>query len=107
MNSGGSTEQVSQQRLGVLNKVLGVVTRTLITSHEKAHQSNAQWDQRPWFRLLLDLVCELTIPDPGLDPIKPGIVGIFGSAFHVVQPLVVPGMYEFECLLSVLLLSVP
>lgn len=106
MNSGGSTEQVSQQRLGLLNKVLGVVTRTLITSHEKAHQSNVQWDQRPWFRLLLDLVCELTIPDPGLDPIKPGIVGIFGSAFHVVQPLVVPGMYEFECLLSVILFVV-
>jgi CCR4-NOT transcription complex subunit 1 len=26
-----------------------------------------------------------------LDPIKSGIVNIFGSAFHVIQPLVVPG----------------
>lgn len=91
MNSGGSTEQVSQQRLALLNKVLGVIARSLVTSYEKAQQSNAHWDQRPWFRLLLDLVCELNQPNPALDPIKSSIVSVFGSAFHVVQPLVVPG----------------
>jgi len=91
MNSGGSTEQVSQQRLALLNKVLGVITRSLVTSYEKAQQSNVQWDQRPWFRLVLDLVYELNLPNPALDPIKAGIVSVFGSAFHIVQPLVVPG----------------
>jgi len=91
MNAGGSAEQVSQQRLALLNKVLGVITRSLVTSYEKAQQNNAPWDQRPWFRLLLDLVCELNLPNPALDPIKGGIVSVFGSAFHVVQPLVVPG----------------
>lgn len=91
MNAGGSAEQVSQQRLALLNKVLGVITRSLVTGYEKAQQSKASWDQRPWFRLLLDLVCELNLPNPALDPIKGGIVSVFGSAFHVVQPLVVPG----------------
>ena len=91
MNAGGSAEQVSQQRLTLLNKVLGVITRSLVASYEKAQQTNAQWDQRPWFRLLLDLVCELNQPNPALDPIKAGIVSVFGSAFHVIQPLVVPG----------------
>jgi len=99
MNSGGSAEQVSQQRLALLNKVLGVITRSLVTSYEKAQQQGQQsntaqtssWDQRPWFRLLLNLVCELNLPNPALDPIKGGIVSVFGSAFHVVQPLVVPG----------------
>ena len=91
MNSGGSSEQVSQQKLLLLNKVLGVITRSLVTSCEKAQQSSVQWDQRPWFRLLLDLVCELNQPNPALDLIKVAIVGIFGSSFHVVQPLVVPG----------------
>jgi CCR4-NOT transcription complex subunit 1 len=91
MNGGGSTEQVSQQKLTLLNKVLGVITRSLVTSCEKAQQSSVQWDQRPWFRLLLDLVCELNQPNPALDLIKVAIVGIFGSSFHVVQPLVVPG----------------
>lgn len=94
MNAGGSAEQVSQQRLALLNKVLGVITRSLVTSYEKAQQQQqgaTSWDQRPWFRLLLDLVYELNSPNPTLDPIKGGIVGVFGSALHVVQPLVVPG----------------
>ena len=91
MNSGGTTEQISQQKLTLLNKVLGVVTRSLVTSYVKAQQSAAQWDQRPWFRLLLDLVCELNLPNPALDVINVGIVSTFGSSFHVIQPLVVPG----------------
>lgn len=91
MNVGGTSDQVSQQRLGMLNKVLGAVTRSLVTSHEKAQQTNTQWDQRPWFRVLLDLVCELNTPNQLLDSIKSNIVNVFGSAFHVVQPLVVPG----------------
>jgi CCR4-NOT transcription complex subunit 1 len=93
MNTGGSAEQVSQQKMTLLNKVLGVITRSLVTSYDKARQSSAQWDQRPWFRLFLDLVCELNLPNPAFDLIKGGIVGIFGSSFHVVQPLVVPGVY--------------
>lgn len=91
MTSGGTTDQISEQKLALLNKVLGVVTRSLVTSYEKAQQSAAQWDQRPWFRLLLDLVCELNLPNPALDVINVGIVGTFGSSFHVIQPLVVPG----------------
>lgn len=91
MNGGGTTEQVTQQRLGMLNKVLGCITRSLVTSHEKAQQTNSQWDQRPWFRLLLDLVCELNTPNQLMDSMKSSIVNVFGSAFHVIQPLVVPG----------------
>lgn len=92
MNGGGQVEQVSQQRLAFLNKVLGVITRSLITNYEKSERDpSVVWDQRPWFRLLLDLVYELNLPNPALDPIKPGVVKIFGSAFHVIQPLVVPG----------------
>jgi CCR4-NOT transcription complex subunit 1 len=91
MNGGGTAEQVAQQRLTMLNKVLGAITRSLVTSHEKAQQTNTQWDQRPWFRLLLDLVCELNTPNQMLDAMKSSIVNVFGSAFHVIQPLVVPG----------------
>ena len=92
MNGGGQADQVSQQRLTFLNKVLGVITRSLVTSYEQSERDpSVVWDQRPWFRLLLDLVYELNLPNPALDPIKPGIVKIFGSAFHVIQPLVVPG----------------
>jgi len=93
MNTGGTSDQNPNRVLLMLNKVLGVIMRSLVTSYEKSRQQSnvVVWDQRPWFRLLLDLVCELNLPSPALDSIKVGIVSIFGSAFHVVQPLVVPG----------------
>jgi len=56
-----------------------------------ATEARGNWDQRPWYRLLLNLVHDLNSPSPALDPISLGILSVFGSAFHVVQPLVVPG----------------
>lgn len=93
MHSGGSTEQINQQRLGVLNKILGVLVRTMMWDCEKQKKKNAsgKWDQRPWFRLLLNLVIDLNKPGPTLEPIRPAILNVFGAAFHVCQPLVMPG----------------
>eukprot|EP00978_Attheya_sp_CCMP212_P003167 scaffold6570_cov51-Attheya_sp.AAC.6 len=95
MNSGGSTEQVAAQRISLLNKVLGITIRTMMANYELNKQESggivAHWDQRPWYRLLLNLVMDLNSPSPALDPISLGILSVFGSAFHVVQPLVVPG----------------
>jgi len=95
MNGGGSAEQIAAQRISLLNKVLGTTVRTLMSNYERCKQQTAglfpNWDQRPWFRLLLNLVHDLNTPSPTLDPISLGILSIFGSAFHVVQPLVVPG----------------
>ena len=94
MNSGGSPEQIAQQRLGVLNKILGVIVRTMMWDCENAKKSNAsKWDQRPWFRLFLNLVIELNKPGPELEPIKEGILNVFAATFHVAQPLVLPGTY--------------
>jgi len=93
MNGGGSAEQVAAQRISLLNKILGVTIRALMTSYEKSKQKDGSthWDQRPWFRLLLNLVHDLNAPSPALDSISLGILRVFGSAFHIVQPLVVPG----------------
>jgi len=92
MNGGGTPEQVAAQRISLLNKVLGVTVRTLMSSYEQSKQKDggSRWDQRPWFRLLLNLVHDLNTPSPALDSISLGILSVFGSAFHVVQPLVVP-----------------
>ena len=89
-SDGGATDQ-GQHRLVLLNNVLGVAARSCATSYEKAHQLKTPWDQRPWFRLMLEMLTELTQNDQNLDPIKGGMVAMFGSAFHVLQPLVVPG----------------
>lgn len=94
MNSGGSTDQIAAQRVSLLNKLLGTTVRTLMSNYERCKNGGIvplHWDQRPWFRLLLNLICDLNAPSPILDPISFGILSVFGSAFHVLQPLVVPG----------------
>ena len=91
MNSGGAQEEVALQRISLLNKVLGITVRALMASYERSGQNDTHWDQRPWFRIFLNLLCDLNAPNPAFDPISLGIITVFGSAFHVVQPLVVPG----------------
>jgi len=91
MNSGGTQEQIALQRISLLNKILGALVRCLMSSYERSKQSNSHWDQRPWLRIMLNLLCDLTAPSPAFDPISLGVITVFGSAFHVIQPLVIPG----------------
>jgi CCR4-NOT transcription complex subunit 1 len=91
MHSGGSAEQVNAQRLGVLNKILGSIVRSMMWHYEKKKAEGASWDQRPWFRLFLNLVIDLNKPDPSFEPIRLAILSVFGVAFHMCQPLVMPG----------------
>lgn len=91
MNTGGTPDQVNAQRLSVLNKILGVIVRSMMWHHVKSEKSDAKWDQRPWYRLFMNLVIDLNKPDPSYEPIRLGILSIFGCAFHVCQPLVMPG----------------
>lgn len=92
MNSGGSANRVDAQRLGVLNKILGVAVRSMMWHCKRAEGSDKlSWDQRPWFRLFMNLVMDLNKPEPALDSIRLGILSVFGAAFHVCQPLVLPG----------------
>ena len=100
MIGGGSTDQIATQRIYLLNKVIGINVQTMMSNYERCKQEAARgaplWDQRPRFRLFLNLVVELKSPIPALDPISYGILSFFGSAFHVVQPLVVPGESHFN-----------
>ena len=91
LNTGGSGEQIANQRISLLNQILGVTMRTMMADYERSKREKTVWDQRPWFRLLLNLIMDLNSPSSTLDPISYGILSVFGSAFHVVQPLVIPG----------------
>jgi CCR4-NOT transcription complex subunit 1 len=91
LNSGGSTEQLEAQRLNMLNKILGVSVRSMMWDAEKTRKANVQWDQRPWYRLFLNLVIDVNKPDPAMENIKLGVLSVFGAAFHVSQPMVLPG----------------
>jgi CCR4-NOT transcription complex subunit 1 len=89
---GGGTEKADAQRLNMLNKLLGVIVRCMMFDAETANKSGARaWDQRPWFRIFLNLLMDMTKPDPTLEPIKLGVLSVFGAAFHVCQPLALPG----------------
>lgn len=90
---GGNQTQVDALRLGMLNRILGVVIRTMICHHEKWKVDNPSnpWDQRPWYRLLVNLVVDFNKPDPSIDSIRLGILSVFGVAFHCCQPLILPG----------------
>jgi len=95
LNTAGTPEEVASQRISLLNQILGVTMRTMMAHYERSRRENGngstKWDQRPWFRLLLNLVMDLNAPSPVFDPISNGILGVFAGAFHVVQPLVMPG----------------
>lgn len=91
LNSGGSPEQVKVQRLAMLNKILGCTVRTMMFDIEKTKSSRGeQWDQRPWYRIFMNLIIDINKPDPELEPIRLGILSVFAAAFQVSQPLVVP-----------------
>lgn len=92
LNGGGTEEQIVAQRMALLNKVLGVTVRTLMWDYyTRSQKGRSPWDQRPWFRLLFNMTMDLNTPDPIFDPISFGILSALGAAFHVVQPLAVPG----------------
>jgi CCR4-NOT transcription complex subunit 1 len=91
MNSGGSQDQVNAQRLGILNKVLGVIVRTMMWHYVKTEKLGKAWDQRPWYRLFMNLLMDLNKPEPLFAPIRLGVLSVFGCAFHVCQPFVLPG----------------
>lgn len=90
LNTGGSADQMNVQRLAMLNKILGCTVRTMMWDIEKTKAQGGPWDQRPWYRILMNLIIDVNKPDPELEPIRLGLLSVFAAAFHVAQPLVVP-----------------
>jgi CCR4-NOT transcription complex subunit 1 len=94
---GGETSDA--QGLNMLNKILGVVVRSMMFDAESVKKAGARaWDQRPWFRIMLNLMIDINKPDPALEPVKLGVLSVFGAAFHVCQPLALPGKMDINLL---------
>jgi CCR4-NOT transcription complex subunit 1 len=91
LNTSGTQDKVNAQRLSLLNKVLGVIVRSMMWHYVKTENANSNWDQRPWYRIFMNLVLDLNKPDPLYEPIRLGILSVFGCTFHVCQPLILPG----------------
>jgi CCR4-NOT transcription complex subunit 1 len=78
------------QRLDLLNRVLSTLTRALIADYD-ANSELGIFDQRPYFRLLLNLLQDLNVPDPVLDSSNSRVLAAFATALHALQPAVAPG----------------
>jgi len=59
-------------------------------SRRDTTRESSQWDQRPWFRLVLNYVIDMNSPNQALDSISHSVRSIFGASFHVLQPFVIP-----------------
>lgn len=86
--SASSEGQSQNTRVALLSRVLTTLTTTLITEYEADTDSN--FDQRPYFRIFLNLLQDLNVPDPVLDSSNPKVLAAFATAFHALQPAVVP-----------------
>ncbi len=87
----GSPEPAAIVRVSVLNKVLGTLARCLLVGYEAKHATKT-FDQRPHYRLLVNLVQDLCGLDQQLlETTQLQVLGGLASAFHMLQPSVVPG----------------
>ncbi|CAM9338037.1 unnamed protein product [Scytosiphon promiscuus] len=82
-------------RCAMLNKVLSTIARLLLQDFETKKAAGAAtlgpFDQRPYFRIFLNLVEEMNKPDRQLDNTNMQVLAAFASAFHALQPAACPG----------------
>eukprot|EP01050_Picozoa_sp_SAG11_P020254 SAG11_NODE_3383_length_2483_cov_1.276846_2_plen_594_part_01 len=85
-------------RINLLNKVFSVVVRALFRDHElRATEVKAGgggsggFNQRGYFRLLMNLLVDLNAPDPGLEAWNYQLLTAFSNTFHALQPARLPG----------------
>lgn len=99
-------------RVHLLNRILSTIIRVL-TADAEARRSEGL-DQRPYFRLLVNLLKDLTAPDPVVDANNIQVLGAFATAFHALQPTALPSfafawleLVSHRAFMPALLLSKP
>ena len=88
--NGSAAHAGAPVRLDLLNRVLSSLTRCLVADYD-ATAERGVFDQRPYFRLLLNLLQDLNVPDPVLDSSNVRVLAAFATVFHALQPAVAPG----------------
>ncbi len=78
-------------RINLFNKVLTIIFRTVLDDHDSKVLANVAWDQRPHFRLFLDLMHELLPADSYDSPTGGQILQGFVDALSSLSPLRAPG----------------
>ncbi|KAI9104094.1 CCR4-Not complex component, Not1-domain-containing protein [Phlyctochytrium arcticum] len=75
-------------RLNLTAKILSIIVLVLVHAHE---QQQAQFNQKPFFRLFSTLLNDLHIFENSLQPIYIQILSAVSNTFHTLQPSFLPG----------------
>ncbi|KAK2981457.1 hypothetical protein RJ640_017479, partial [Escallonia rubra] len=75
-------------RLSLLPKVLAVTVRYI---QKEAEEKKASFNPRPYFRLFINWLLDLSALDPVFDGANFQVLTALANAFHALQPLKVPG----------------
>jgi CCR4-NOT transcription complex subunit 1 len=75
-------------KMGLLTTFFSVVADVLTRDFERDPE---QFAQRPFFRIIINLVQDLNANDPELDAISVPILMAFSRLFHDIRPALVPG----------------
>jgi CCR4-NOT transcription complex subunit 1 len=88
-------------RVNLLNRILNVIAKALLDHHENKKRitaaapthAQALFDQRPYYRLLSNLVQDMGLPDPKVEvnPQLLPILSTYTTVFLALQPVYVPG----------------
>ncbi|KAF8380510.1 hypothetical protein HHK36_027997 [Tetracentron sinense] len=75
-------------KLFLLPKILSVTVRVI---QKDAEDKKSSFNPRPYFRLFINWISDLGSLNPGLDGDNFQVLTTFANAFHLLQPLKVPG----------------
>lgn len=74
-------------KVQMLTRALSGIARCLIRDCE---QKECQFNQRPYFRILLNLLIDVSAPDPLLEQANFQLLSAFSNTFHTCNPMRVP-----------------
>uniref|UniRef100_A0A0D3HGI2 Uncharacterized protein n=1 Tax=Oryza barthii TaxID=65489 RepID=A0A0D3HGI2_9ORYZ len=82
-----SSVDIGPSKGSLFNKILSVIVRII---QRDAEEKKVSFNPRPYFRLFINLLSELTTSDLHHDSANFQVLTAFANAFHVLQPLRVP-----------------
>ncbi|KAG8092529.1 hypothetical protein GUJ93_ZPchr0012g21276 [Zizania palustris] len=82
-----SSVDLGPNKGSLLNKILSVIVRAI---QRDAEEKKVSFNPRPYFRLFINLLSELTTSDLHHDSANFQVLTAFANAFHVLQPLRIP-----------------
>ncbi|WVZ55056.1 hypothetical protein U9M48_005770 [Paspalum notatum var. saurae] len=82
-----SSVEIAPNKAVILSKILSATVRTI---QKDAEEKKASFNPRPYFRLFINWLCDLTTSDAHHDDSNFLVLTAFANAFHLLQPMRVP-----------------